>query len=513
MASPLRNKTPPYELPSNIVYFHDWRYVDHGKVGWTTADPKRPALWTTEPIPPLHYEPQLLPVGIRLRCQAARKTEPFLLPRMTDEDFVFSGTVLHDQGCYRLWFDCWPVEHIGDKEHPVGHFNYVRYAESDNGLDWRFPSLGLVERRGSKANNAVYGPPLTPATGYHGGGVFKDESAPAAERYKMIYQGTLSAAMQQRYQRRRPDAVGAFIARRKGPWSGLMGAVSPDGLQWTPLAEVLVAQISDTHNVCEYDPVLGQYVAYCRNWFFNRRTIGRIAADQFADFPLSEEVFWPGTLEQPFEVWYLNAKTRMPGTTDYHLMFPTRWSIADDRFDFFMATSPDNITWNLVPGGPVCTPGASGAWDGGLVGPGLGLVELPDARMGIPLVGSPVPHKHPRRPPLGALAWAWWPRGRLVALEAPVEGRFALWPLSIPQRRVRLNFSTAPSGNIQVQALDGDYQILPGRSFAECDDLEGDHLGRPVTWRGQADLGHRGDGPVVLCFRLRCAELYSVEFE
>ena len=251
-------------------------------------------------------------------------------------------------------------------------------------------------------------PPLTPATGYHGGGVFKDESAPAAERYKMIYQGTLSATMQQRYQRRRPDAVGAFIARRKGPWSGLMGAVSPDGLQWTPLAEVLVAQISDTHNVCEYDPVLGQYVAYCRNWFFNRRTIGRIAADQFADFPLSEEVFWPGTLEQPFEVWYLNAKTRMPGTTDYHLMFPTRWSIADDRFDFFMATSPDNITWNLVPGGPVCTPGASGAWDGGLVGPGLGLVELPDARMGIPLVGSPVPHKHPRRPPLGALAWAWW---------------------------------------------------------------------------------------------------------
>ena len=135
MASPLRNKTPPYELPSNIVYFHDWRYVDHGKVGWTTADPKRPALWTTEPIPPLHYEPQLLPVGIRLRCQAARKTEPFLLPRMTDEDFVFSGTVLHDQGCYRLWFDCWPVEHIGDKEHPLGHFNYVRYAESDNGLD------------------------------------------------------------------------------------------------------------------------------------------------------------------------------------------------------------------------------------------------------------------------------------------------------------------------------------------------------------------------------------------
>ena len=28
---------PPYELPSNIVYFHDWRYVDHGDLRWLTA--------------------------------------------------------------------------------------------------------------------------------------------------------------------------------------------------------------------------------------------------------------------------------------------------------------------------------------------------------------------------------------------------------------------------------------------------------------------------------------------
>jgi len=29
MISPYRNQAPPYVLSSNIVYFHDWRYVQH----------------------------------------------------------------------------------------------------------------------------------------------------------------------------------------------------------------------------------------------------------------------------------------------------------------------------------------------------------------------------------------------------------------------------------------------------------------------------------------------------
>ena len=42
MISPLRNKQPPYTLPSNIIFFFDWRYVHHGAhSSWLTADGDR----------------------------------------------------------------------------------------------------------------------------------------------------------------------------------------------------------------------------------------------------------------------------------------------------------------------------------------------------------------------------------------------------------------------------------------------------------------------------------------
>jgi hypothetical protein len=511
MISPLRNQKPPYEPPSSIVYFHDWRYVQHGQVGWRAHDGGRPPMWITEPVPPLRYEPRFLPVGIRLRAQPARRTEPFLLPQMTDEMYLFGGTVIHDEGTYRLWFDCWPAEQIGDPNYKMGGYNHVRYAESDDGETWRFPRLGLVERPGSRENNVVYGSPLFGPSGYHGGCVFKDPSAPPDERYKMFYQGYFTEEMKEHYLRERPDDVDAYCADRS-EWAGLFGAVSPDGLKWTWQPEPLSAQVSDTHNVCEYDPVLEQYVAYCRNWYFHRRGIGRIAAERFRRFPLSEELFWPAPSMAPDELWYVNAKTKMPGTNDYHVMFPMRWSIRSDKFDFFLATSPDNVVWHFAPGGPVCEPGDPGSWDGGVVAPGLGLVELPGDRMGIPLAATPVPHKHPRLAPLGALAWAWWPRGRLVALETEIEGSFALQPLRVKGRRMHLNFQSAPAGCVRIQLLDGGGKEIPGRAFDDCDWLSGDELDREVTWKGEADMGHQENGELIVCFQMRCARLFSVRF-
>jgi len=180
----------------------------------------------------------------------------------------------------------------------------------------------------------------------------------------------------------------------------------------------------------------------------------------------------------------------MPGTTDYRLMFPMRWSLIDDHFEFCLASSPDNIVWGWAPGGPVCVPGAAGSWDGGVVLPSYGLVSLPRMRTGMSIEGSPVPHKHPRRPPLGALGWAWWPEDRLVALKAKEEGSFALYPLLFEGRTVHLNFQTVVAGYVQVEAVGADGQVLPGRSFEDCDRLCGDHLGQVMSWRGETDLGY-----------------------
>ena len=193
-------------------------------------------------------------------------------------------------------------------------------------------------------------------------------------------------------------------------------------------------------------------------------------------------------------------------------MFPLRWSLIDDHFDFYLATSPDGLVWGFVPGGPVGEPGGPGEWDGGVVYPGVGLVPLPENRMGIPVTGAAVPHKYPRRAPFGGVRWAWWPEGRLVALQAPTEGSFALFPLIFQGRTAHLNMRSTVAGYVQVEAVGPDGEVLPGRSLDDCDLICGDHLDRVVTWGGEADLGHTDGSPVVLRFRLRCADLFSVRF-
>jgi hypothetical protein len=504
MISPLHGKQAPFRLPSNVIYFHDWRYVYHGYFRWTGADGKGHPLWGPDPVPPMRLEYTDMPLGIELAAQKARKTERFLTPERADFPFLNSGQVMYDDGKYRLWYDGWSAEDF-EAGRTAWQDIQVRYAESDDGFDWRLPKLGLAQRRGGVADNVVGG--LVGEVGYHGGCVFKDPSAPGAERYKEFFMGHISPEAKEAFLRRRPadlDPAGK---------DALYGAVSPDGLRWTPIPEPLVLVNSDTQNTCEYDVNLGQYVAYMRSWYFGRRTIGRMVTSDFRRFPVHEEVFWPAGNMKPYELWYTSGKTLIPGTTDYHVMFPMRWTLTEDVFDFHLAASPDNVVWNMVPAGPVCERGGLTDWDAGLAAPGNGMVNLPGDRWGLLQLGSQVPHKHPRRPPLGGMAWATWPKGRLVALKAPVEGSFATWPVLFDGRTVHLNFKTALTGFVKVEAAASDGKVLPGRSFDDCDPMSGDRSDQLVTWKGQSDLGHAENAPVVLRFKLRSADLYSVEFK
>ena len=45
------------------------------------------------------------------------------------------------------------------------------------------------------------------------------------------------------------------------------------------------------------------------------------------------------------------------------------------------------------------------------------------------------------------------------------------------------------------------------------DRLVGNELDQTVTWNGKPDLGHDNNSPVILQFKMRCAQLFSVEFK
>ena len=142
-------------------------------------------------------------------------------------------TVFEDEGRFRLYY----TGHYGgtnpeDEYDPRRHV--LAYAESDDGVTWTKPSVGSVEFEGSKDNNIVFDDIGT---------VFKDPSAPADERYKLIYQ----------YKKEGGDRV--------------LGAVSPDGLRWTRLEQpLLTGYVSDTQIVAKFDEEQGKYIGYFRGW-------------------------------------------------------------------------------------------------------------------------------------------------------------------------------------------------------------------------------------------------------
>jgi hypothetical protein len=513
MKSPYYNIRPPFALPSNIVYFHDWRYVNTGDHAWLGPKDETVPMMAPGKVPAMRYEYREMPLGIHLEAQPARKTDWVLHAKTTKDMGLPGGSLIKEDGVYRLWTESWLMEHY--EQRTVGHYNALRYWESDDGIRWKAPRVGGKSRLAQHYRNLVFGADLTPKQGYHGGNVFLDSSAPKSERYKCFHLGLINRKQYAAYLRKRPRDGDPYAMREletREQTHSLFGAASPDGYRWKALPETILGMFSDTANVCEYDPALKKYVAYVRTWLFHRRGIGRTVTDDFRCFPLPEEIFWPDASQAPHNTWYASGKTAMPGAPDYHVMFPLRWSLPTDRFEFHLAASPDNVVWGHVPGGAVCEPGPPGSWDGGVVNATKDLVEWGKDRIAVLYCGSPIPHKYPRRPPFAGLAWAWWPKGRLVALRCPLEGSFSLWPLLFKGRSVHLNFRTKMTGTAQVEAL-ADGKPLAGRTFADSDPLTGDHLDQVVSWHGETDLGHKEGEAVELRVRLRNADLFSIAFE
>ena len=75
-------------------------------------------------------------------------------------DQIFSAyhLVLGDGSRWRMYYLC---SGRGDEDGPPGGWQYCGYAESDDGIEWTKPELGVVEVDGSKRNNLVYAGPLT----------------------------------------------------------------------------------------------------------------------------------------------------------------------------------------------------------------------------------------------------------------------------------------------------------------------------------------------------------------
>ncbi len=114
------------------------------------------------------------------------------------------GSVLRDGGRLRMWYSAIPEDWDYQRD-----MSSVAYAESDDGIHWTKPALGIVEH-GSKPNHLTN-------LGLGSATVFIDPDAPASHRYRAAGMGY-------------PDL---FLCRPEIVDWGYYTAHSADGLNWT----------------------------------------------------------------------------------------------------------------------------------------------------------------------------------------------------------------------------------------------------------------------------------------
>ena len=143
------------------------------------------------------------------------------------------GTVLWVDGKFRMWYMAEPKLRQQDLVLPLknaGRIVHVAYAESDDGIHWEKPNLGLVNFGGRKDNNLVLiepeGHPLSVCDDYCCV-LYDPEDADPNRRYKMAYIVFLKG---KEYFGEKPREIEKKLGSDYCPTMAC--ATSRDGLHW-----------------------------------------------------------------------------------------------------------------------------------------------------------------------------------------------------------------------------------------------------------------------------------------
>jgi len=427
-------------------------------------------------------------------------------------------TVLKDGDLYRMYYRSVPgtVPASGD-----GWALYVAYAESRDGIHFTKPNLGLIEYKGSKANNLIWGTGAVPGP--------ED-----AQRHKRS-PWTLPAANFTPFIDTNPAALPAERYKATGGiGAGLYALVSPDGIHWTQKSETpIIAQevrptpnnLFDSQNSIFWDTVQKQYVAYLRDSYplpgngeFTRAT--RRATSK--DFMNWNDPEWISYGDQPINQFYTNAITPYFRAPHIYVGFPMRFLLSRNAklpaeydalrgkglSDAVFISSRDGQNWSrrfldaFIPPGPDIL-----NWTDRNNTVSLGLVPTGTGEMSVYyLQHFRLPTNHVRR---GVLRL-----DGLVSAHAPYEGgEIITKPITFAGRKLVVNYATSAAGSLRVELQDAAGQPLPGRALKDSVDMFGDSIAQEFTWDAGSDLSRWAGTPVRVRFVMKDAHLYSYQFK
>lgn len=427
-------------------------------------------------------------------------------------------TYFRDGSVFRMYYQAWngvitDVDgKAGMQEAPIR----IGYAESEDGIRWRRPSLGIIEFDGSTDNNITFAGIGRDDKGVHGFAPFKDSNpaCPPESRYK---------------------ALGANAA----DWPLKLYALqSTDGIRWSLMQEepLAVTGAFDSQNLAFWDAVRGEYRAYVRDFFANSlRGIRTCTSPDFLHWTAAEWLEYPGA---PDEQLYTNQVVPYYRAPHLFLGFPARyverpWSPSiealpelehrrrraqvSERYgaavsDGLFMASRDGRTfkrWDEAFIRPGLRP--VGSWAYGDCYQGWGLLETKSEIGGAPNELSMFATEGYWRGTANAIRRYTLRIDGFVSVHAPLGGgELTTKPLTFAGVRLLLNISTSAGGGARVEIQAPDGCPLQGFGLGDCTEIIGDDLAFPVRWR--RNVGELAGRPVRLRFVLRDADLYSFRF-
>ena len=366
--------------------------------------------------------------------------------------------------------------HYDEASKKATHREVACYAESNDGIHWTKPNLGLFEFNGSKQNNIIWD-----GEGTHCFTPFLDTNPAAAA-----------------------DARYKALTRAAG---GLLALKSADGIHWQKLADkpVITKGAFDSQNLAFFDSQLGQYREYHR-MFRGVRDIMTGTSPDFVHWTEPEFLDYPNS---PPEHLYTNTVRPYPGAPHILIGFPTRFLPNTQQTEPTFMVSRDGQSFRrylepvIPPTAPADRAGNRSnymAW---------GLVQLRGEQE------WSVFAKEAYYTGTGSRLrrFTYRPDG-LVALIADDHGGEAVTrPLVFAGERLVLNYRTEGKGSLRVELQNAEGQPVPSFAAADCQALRGDALSAPLQWNAAADLGALAGKPIRVRFLLQDAELYSFRFQ
>jgi len=406
-------------------------------------------------------------------------------------------TIIKDDKKYKAFYRGVPVAGSDGNSNEV-----TCYAESEDGIHWEKPNLGIYEVMGTQDNNVIL-----------------SNTAPLTHNFSPFLDSNPNALPNEKYK--------ALAGIEK---SGLFAMTSKDGIHWKKAGTepVFTKGAFDSQNVSFWSKNEQSYVLYFRTWtgpyYSGIRTISRTTSKDFVNWTEPVRMNFGYT---PLEHLYTNqtspyfranhiyiaiAARFMPGrqvlTEKQAQKINVNPKYFRDCSDVVLMSSRGGNEYHRTFMEGFIKPGIGlQNWVSRSNYPALNVVQTSPKEMSIYVnqnYAQPTAHLHRYSLRLDGFA----------SLNAPyIGGEMITKPLLIKGDKLIINFSTSAAGYIKAELLDTNEKPIKGFELENVNEAIGNEIEKQISWKGNPGLKQLNGEPIRIRFVMKDADLYSIKFE